>query len=861
VPFAIRELVEKQLDEEVRQGILKPVQFSAWASPIVAVLKSDKKSVRVCADFKQTLNPATESDHYPPPVIRDLFAQLAGGQRFSKLDLRSAYLQLPLDEQSQAYCTVNTSRGLMQYTRLPFGVKAAPGIFQRIIEGVLRGVPRCVSYFDDVLITGVDDDDHLKNLAEALSRLEENGLKCNREKCIFLANSVDYLGHRIDSYGLHPTPGKVAALRFAPAPRDVSQLRSYLGLLNSCSHFLHNSATVLEPLHRLTRKSAAWKWGEEEETAFEQSKQLVSEKAVLAHFNPQFRLTLECDASQYGVGAILFQETPSGRVPVACASRSMAKAERKYSQVEKEALAAVFGIQKFHAYLFGRSFTLVSDHKPLLGLLKEDKAVPVMASGRIQRWALLMAMYDYKLVHKAGSQLHAADALSRMPVGKAPAEPPAVPETVLMMEHIDNGPVHSKHIKDMTAKDPQLSRILRFTACGWPDDCPDDLQPYFSRKSEISEAHGCLFLGMRVIIPTAARDAILQALHQGHQGISRTKALARGHVWWPGMDSEVERLVRACGLCQESQRMPAAAPLNPWPWPSSPWSRVHMDYAGPVSGRMLLILVDAHSKWIDVHPVGAATTAAPIEKLRTSFATFGVPDMLVSDNASIFTSQEMAEFTRNNGIRHVTIAPYHPASNGLAERSVQTVKAGLKKQPSGSLETRLSRFLLAYRVTPHATTGVTPSELLQGRKLRTQLDLVRPDVNRRVHCRQQEQKIQHDRSARAREFGIGDKVRVRDVVADKWLPATVTAATGPCSYECRLSDDRTVRRHVDHVIGVPAEDGGREGDASGRQTSASAEETTSVESVVVEGKKEGDSEAAVRRSERTRRQPDRLGYD
>jgi transposase InsO family protein len=163
-----------------------------------------------------------------------------------------------------------------------------------------------------------------------------------------------------------------------------------------------------------------------------------------------------------------------------------------------------------------------------------------------------------------------------------------------------------------------------------------------------------------------------------------------------------------------------------------------MDYAGPVNGRMLLILVDAHSKWIDVHPVGAATTAATIEKLRTSFATFGVPDMLVSDNASIFTSQEMAEFTRNNGIRHVTIAPCHSASNGLAERSVQTVKAGLKKQPSGSLETRLSRFLLAYRVTPHATTGVTPSELLQGRKLRTQLDLVRPDVNRRVHCRQQE---------------------------------------------------------------------------------------------------------------------------
>ena len=852
VPFAIREQVEKQIDEEVRQGILIPVQHSEWASPMVAVLKSDKKSVRICADFKQTLNPATETDHYPPPVIRDLFAQLSGGRRFSKLDLRNAYLQLPLDDQSQACCTINTLRGLMRYTRLPFGIKAAPGIFQRTIESVLRGVPHCVAYFDDVLITGADDNEHIKNLTEALKRLKESGLKCNKEKCTFMAESVEYLGHRIDANGLHPTASRVAALQNAPAPRNITQLRSFLGMLNAYSHFLHNATAVLEPLHRLTRKSTPWRWQSEEEAAFQRAKTLVSEKAVLAHFDPRHPLTLECDASQYGVGAVLFQDTTNGRRPVIYASRSMSETERRYSQLEKEALAAVFGVQKFHTYLFGRRFTLVSDHKPLLGLLKEDKAVPVLASGRIQRWALTLAMYDYKLVYKTGMQLHTADALSRLPSERAPSEPPSVPEVVLMLEHLDEGPVHSSQIKAMTVRDPQLSRVLRFTECGWPDACPADLQAFFNRRLEISESSGCLFLGARVIVPAAARDAILQTLHQAHQGISRTKALARAHVWWPGLDVAIERLVRSCHLCQESQKLPPAAPMNPWPWPARPWSRIHVDYAGPVNGKMLLIMVDAHSKWIEVHAVGAATSAATIERMRTSFAAYGVPDMLVSDNGSAFTSQEMAHFMQKNGIQHVTIAPYHPSSNGLAERAVQTVKAGLRKQIGGSLETRLSRFLLAYRVTPHATTGVPPCELLQGRKLHTHLDLLKPDVQRVVGNRQQLQKEQHDKSARARSFTVGESVRVRDVVAAAWRPATISTATGPTSYECRLPDSRIVRRHVDHVIAAPVrEENARvqTGEAAEAAESSCYEEQTEPE------------ESAVRKSSRVRKPPERLSYE
>jgi transposase InsO family protein len=343
-----------------------------------------------------------------------------------------------------------------------------------------------------------------------------------------------------------------------------------------------------------------------------------------------------------------------------------------------------------------------------------------------------------------------------------------------MLEHMDSSPIDSKQIRVMTAKDNQLRRVMQYSNSGWPEAVEAELQSYFNRRAEISSAEGCLFLGLRIIVPEAAREAILKTIHQGHQGISRTKSMARSHVWWPGLDSDIEQLVRTCSICQNSQKLPPSAPLNPWPWPSRPWSRLHVDYAGPVNNKMILIVIDAHSKWIEAHPVSAISSAATIEKLRATFATFGLPDSVVSDNASVFTSHEFTQFLSKNGIEQILVSPYHPASNGLAERAVQTVKEGIRKQLVGSLETRLSRFLLTYRVTPHSTTGVSPCELLQGRKLRTQLDLLRPDRAAMVTAKQMAQKDYHDRTARERSFTVGESVKIRDVIQQKWLPATVT---------------------------------------------------------------------------------------
>ena len=225
--------------------------------------------------------------------------------------------------------------------------------------------------------------------------------------------------------------------------------------------------------------------------------------------------------------------------------------------------------------------------------------------------------------------------------------------------------------------------------------------------------------GARVVIPPQGRKLVLEELHETHTGVSKMKALARSYVWWPGMDAEIEEVVRNCSSCQITGPSPPVAQLHPWEWLSQPWSRLHIDFAGPFMGHMYLITVDSHSKWLDVQIMQSISTSKTVEKLRFVFATHGLPRTIVSDNGPSFTSDEFKKFMQANGIRHITSAPYHPSTNGLAERAVQTVKQGLKQINGNSVEEKLSKFLLKYRITPHTTTGIPPSELLMGRPLRS----------------------------------------------------------------------------------------------------------------------------------------------
>ena len=384
VPHALKPKVEFELRRLQQAGIIDPIEHSDWAAPIVPVVKKDG-SVRICGDYRLTVNHAAKPDTYLLPCADDIFASLSGDKTFSKLDLANAYQQIPLEQQSRQLVTINTHKGLYCYNRLPFGISAAPSIFQQTMENLLQGIPNTCIYLDDVLITGDSQQSHLANLEAVMCKLQTAGLHLKRSKCNFMMPSVEYLGHQISAQGLQPTEDKVHAIKAAPVPTDATQLRSFVGLVNFYGKFLPNLSSVLAPLYALLQKGSKWKWGAQQEKAFAAVKSQLTSDCLLVHFDPQKSLTLACDASPYGVGAVLSHhlEDESER-PIAFASRSLSPAEKGYAQLDKEALAIVFSVTKFHVYLYGHPFTIYSDHKPLQHLFNPSKAISAMASAQVQ---------------------------------------------------------------------------------------------------------------------------------------------------------------------------------------------------------------------------------------------------------------------------------------------------------------------------------------------------------------------------------------------------------------------------------------------------------------------------------------------
>lgn len=281
------------------------------------------------------------------------------------------------------------------------------------------------------------------------------------------------------------------------------------------------------------------------------------------------------------------------------------------------------------------------------------------------------------------------------------------------------------------------------------------------------------------------------------------KAVARSHVWWPALDEDIVAAVEACGTCQENQRAPRPLPVRPWPFPERPWSRLHVDFAGPLRNTYLFIAVDAFSKWIEEFPVKTPSASATVECLRRMFAIQGLPDVVVSDNGPAFVSEEFKAFLRRNGVRQVLVPPYHPASNGAAERAVQTIKQKLKKAGSGDLHTQIARLLLSYRTTPHEVTGCSPAELLMGRKLKTALNLLRPDLRTAVNLKQLQQNVRSNETPRLVDIQPGMPVYTRNFrPGPSWVPATVESDQGFAS-SLRLPDGRVWTRHHNHIRGAP----------------------------------------------------------
>ena len=325
--------------------------------------------------------------------------------------------------------------------------------------------------------------------------------------------------------------------------------------------------------------------------------------------------------------------------------------------------------------------------------------------------------------------------------------------------------------------------------------------PFWRRKDELTVEGEYMLWGMRVVIPSKWRDKVLDELHKCHPGVVLMKTLARSHIWWSNLDSSIERRAKACTAGQGNKHLPPKAPLHYWPWPHAPWDHIHIDFAGPFMGKMLFIVVDAHSKWPEVCIMTSTINTRTISVLREMFARFGLPKQLVSDSGPQFTSDEFEQFLVN-GVNHIRSSPYHPSSNGTAERLVQTVKQALRSscRDGLSFERALASFLLRYHCAPHATTGVSPSSLFLGRNIRTHLDLLKPNDGARVMSQQDKQKAHHDRHSRCRELEIRQPVWARNFrKGPRWVQVIVADRIGPLSYLVKLLDGDLWRRHIDHL--------------------------------------------------------------
>ena len=798
VPFSLKERVGQELDRLQEAGIITRIDSSDWAAPLVVVPKADN-SLRLCGDYKVTINQVIKQETYPLPNAEDLFASLAGDV-FTKLDLDAAYQQLQLTENSKQYLVVNTHQGLYQYERLSFGVSTAPSIFQRVMDQILQGIDGVTCYLDDILIAS-SKEEHADKVRQVLERLRKYGVRLKKKKCSFMMSRVIYLGHEISAQGIQPTEEKIKAIQLMRDPTNLHELRVLLGMVNYYAKFMPDQATLLAPWYELLQKGKTFLWNSECKSAFRKVKNILASNKLLVHYDTSKPIVLACDASPVGLGCVLSHVVDGVEKPIAYASRSLTKAEQNYCQLEREGLAIIYGLTKFHKYVYGRHITIITDNKPITRILGSKVGIPSLAALRLQRWALILMAHNYDLKFRSSKEDLNCDGLSRLP---GSADNFLAQElSVNYFSHLNDLPVEAKQIAEATRKHPVMSKVLDYVKHGWPNHCEDNnVRPYFNRRNELSSDGDCLLWGLRVVIPPCYRERLLTELHMSHPGIVKMKAMSRSYLWFPGIDAAIEELVGSCGVCQAMQKDAPTVPLIPWEYPCSCWERIHIDFA-ELNKQNYLIVIDAYSKWLEVIEISTTTSQQTIIELRKLFARFGLPKVVVSDNGPQLVSTEMEMFLKSNGIRHSLSPSYHPATNGAAERCVQTVKGPLKKCLLESRDTKqgLQNFLLQYRTTPHATTNRTPAELFMKRPLRTRFNLLKPDVRQHVYVKQEKQKSDHDvHSGKTHSFVVGEIVRVKNTYdgIERYVKGIITKVCGPYRYVVKIGR-RCRYAHVEHL--------------------------------------------------------------
>lgn len=680
---------------------------SGWCSPIVIAKRKDK-TYRFCNDYRK-INSVSERDIYPVPQVNATLDKLRNSKFFSKIDLKNGYWNIPLAVESRPITAFFVpGRGMFQYKVMPFGLHSASATFQRTVETVLGpelGVSVSV-YLDDVIVLGKTVPEHLERVRRVLRRLRNANLRVNTEKSEFFKTEIRYLGHVINAKGISTDPDKIESILAFTEPRNITELRRFMGIISWYRRFLPDCSSVAKPLTELLKKKRKWQWGQEQTAAFLTLKERLTSAPILAvpDFNEPF--CLQTDASKHGLGAVLTQVQNGGEVIIAYASRTLNKAELNYSVTEKECLAVVWGISKMRYYLEGYKFTVLTDHVSLKWLQTLQSP-----AGRVARWSIYLQQFEFEIKYRKGSQNRVADALSRDPLP------------------------HDDVTDDVT--DETVFSISENEQCQWYRELLKATIDHPDRHPEYSVQNGLLYRHLhhslnftdrdkawKLCVPKTLRSKVLTENHDdptaGHLGIGKTIARISQNYFWPGMNGDIAKYVRQCESCQRYKSPQTAVPGKMGSCNAThPWEIVSMDIVGPLTRssrghKYLLVMQDKFTKWVEIQAIREQKTRPIVQIFKERIILrYGCPRILITDNGSQFRANDFASMIKGFGITHQRTPPYSPQCNPVerTNKTVKTIIAQYVKENQRSWDTLLPEFQFALNTALHESTQFTPAYL------------------------------------------------------------------------------------------------------------------------------------------------------
>ena len=742
--------VEEQVAQLVQRGMVEPTDGS-WSSPVVLVRKKDQ-SWRLCVDYRR-LNAVTRKDAYPLLRIDDSLDALMESIYFSTLDLVSGYWQVPLDEEAQQRSAFVTRGGLWRWKVLPFGLTSAPATFERLMERVLKGLQwrTLLLYLDDIIVFSKDFDSHLTRLEEVFQRFRAARLKLKPGRCQLFQREVNYLGHVVSQEGVATDPEKVEAVRNWPQPKCIQEVRSFLGFVGYYRRFCPDFATTARPLNVLTSKDTPFRWEQEEEDAFRQLKTQMMEAPVLTYPDPSRPYILDTDASNEAAGGVLSQEVDGVERVVAYYSKTFSPPQRNYCVTRRELLAVILAVTHFRPYLYGRKFTLRTDHASLIWLYKRTEP-----SHQIARWLELLAEFEFTMEHRAGSKHANADGLSRcqdcsqcsriesrdggptraeleegLPprIGAVSFTPDVTPAELEQLQATPQSAIAIVRESLMSGSPPDQRAVETGDA---------ELPRLLSLLPRLEVRNGLLKIrGQQpdpakwiVVCPKPLREPVIWETHkQGHIGMERTTRRVQRDWFWPGLTADTRRMVAACEICQAAKHSNQMTNHNRQRLQAGrPWQVLSVDIVGPFpptprGNTNILVLSDHFTRWRDALPIpnGSAEVVAEVLEER-AFSYFGLPERIHTDQGAQFESKLMAELCALWGIAKSRTTPYHPQANGVVERGNRDLgdmlRTLLLRRCEDDWDLILPYIMRSVRASAHQSTAESPNYLMLGREVR-----------------------------------------------------------------------------------------------------------------------------------------------